>query len=232
MHNFTLITADTDSFTICKKNGELFSKEETDKLTNQLSEIFPKQINWEFEFNYPKMIVLKAKNYIMVDNNGKIKIKGSSLKSATLEPIYKQFLNEMIDLLINDRQDLLIPTYDKYVQMIENITDITPWCKKQTLSKTTYDSTRKNETNVIDAIKGKEYGPGDKIYLITTVKMEPTGELYKRTGLPKMQKVKYLVLKEDFTGDYDKATYYDKLYKCISRFENILPVKEMFKKFS
>ena len=238
MHNFTLVCADTDSFTVCKPDGSPFSKEETDRLTQELSDIFPERINWEFEFNYPKMLVLKAKNYIMLDNKGKKKLKGSALKSATLEPALKQFLNEMIDVLlqvedIEERNHNLLDIYEKYVKMISDIKDITPWAKKQTLSKVTFDGERKNETDVIDAIKGKEYGPGDKIYLISKAKMIPTGEIYKvgkDKGKPKMKKSKILVLLEDFDGEYDRDVYYDKLYKCIKRFETVLPVKEMFKK--
>ena len=235
MHNFKIVGGDTDSIMFCKPDMNPFTKEEQDNLIKEINDLLPKMINFKNDGIFPRVVYLKAKNYVMVDSKGKRKIKGSALKSATLEPIYKQFLNEMVDLLIDDKQDLLIPTYTKYGQMIENITDITPWCKKQTLSKTTYDSPRKNESNVIDAIKGKEYVPGDKIYLITTVKMEPSGEFYKvgpNKGQPKMKKVKTLVLKEDFTGDYDKDTYYDKLYKCVQRFETILPIKEMFKKIS
>lgn len=232
-HDFKVVGADTDSIMFCKKNMEPFSELEQDNLLNELNTLLPSKIRFEHDGIFSRVVYLKAKNYVMVDSKGKRKIKGSALKSATLEPIFKLFLNEMVDLLIDDKQDLLVSVYERYVAMIENITDITPWCKKQTLSKTTYDSPRKNESNVIDAIKGKEYGPGDKIYLITTVKMEPTGELYKvgaNKGQPKMKKVKVLVLKEDFAGEYDKITYYDKLYKCIQRFKTVLPIKEMFKK--
>ena len=238
MYNYNLICADTDSFTICKPDGSIFSKEETDRLTIELNSLYPERINWEFEFNYPKMIVLKSKNYIMIDQKGKRKIKGSALKSATLEPIFKQFLNEMLDIIIEivnieERDKKLVDIYNRYVIMIDDIEDIKPWAKKQTLSKTTFDSERANETKVIDAIKGKEYGVGDKVYLITSVRMIPTGEVYKvgkNKGQPKMKKEPYLTLLEDYKGDYDKSTYYSKLYATAQRFETILDTKIMFPK--
>lgn len=235
MYNFKIINGDTDSIMFCKPDMSEFPVEQQEKLLKEINDLLPKMINFKNDGIFKRVVCLAGKNYAMLDSKEKLKLRGSGLKAATLEPIFKQFLKEMIHLLIDDKQDLLVPTYTKYAEMIENITDITPWCKKQTLSKTTYDSDRKNETNVIDAIKGKEYGPGDRVYLITTCKMIPTEELYKvgpKKGQPKMKKVKTLVLKEDFTGDYDKETYYNKLFAAVKRFESVLPVKEMFKKFS
>jgi hypothetical protein len=230
MYNLSLICADTDAFTVCKPDGNPFTKEETDKLTKELNNIFPENINWEFEFNCPKMIVLKAKNYVYYDGK-KIVKKGSSLKSATLEPMLKKFLNEVIEALVFDKQDEIPLIYKKYVEIIHNIEDMTPWFKKLTISETTLKSSRKNEKDIVDAIKGKEYSVGDRIYVATKMRLEETGEFYKRTGIPKTKKVKYLCLKEDFDGKYDKETYYNKLYQCCNRFKTILPIKEIFKKY-
>ena len=222
MYNFQLISADTDSFTICKPTGEVFTKEETDRLTLELNSLYPDNINWEFEFNYPKMLVLKAKNYIMLDNKGNRKVKGSALKSSTLEPVLKLMLNEMIELLLLDEQHKLKAVYQKYVDMVENIQDIRPWSTKKSLSPTTFNSERKNEKDIIDAIRGKEYVSGDRVYLFIKSKVIETGELYKRTGLPKTKKVTYLCLAEDFNGEYCKEHYYKRLEDAIKRFEPVL----------
>lgn len=208
-YNFELICCDTDAITITKQDQAIFTEKELEQLTKELNAQFPSGINWEFEFNVPKMIVLKAKNYLIYDGK-KLKIKGSSLKSATLEPALKQMLNEFIDALIEDRQQDMVSIYHKYIKMVrDDITDIKPWSKKMQLSPTTFNSTRANETKVIDAIKGTEYKSGDRIYVYTTP--EDT-----------------LRLAEQFDGRYDKPTYYEKLFKTTKRFETILPVKEMF----
>lgn len=214
MYNFKLVCADTDSFTICKPTGEQFSNIEIDLLTNQLNALYPEHIDWEFEFNSPKMIVLKAKNYIIVDSNGKKKIKGSALKSSTLEPKIKQMIQDMLDMLLEDKQKEMVNIYHEHIRTIrDGITDIKPWAKKLTLSPKTFDSERLNETKIVEAIKGTEYKSGDRIYIYTT--SENT-----------------LKLAEKFEGDYDIDTYIQKLFKATMRFETVLPVKELFLNYS
>ena len=198
----------------CKPNGSPFNKEEIDSLIKDLNSNYEGLIEFADDGYYPVFIVLKSKNYIMVDEKGKRKIKGSSLKSATLEPALKQMLNEFIDALIEDRQQDMVSIYHKYIKMVrDDITDIKPWSKKMQLSPTTFNSTRANETKVIDAIKCTEYKSGDRIYVYTT--SEDT-----------------LRLAEQFDGRYDKATYYEKLFKTTKRFETILPVRDMFLNYS
>lgn len=230
MNNFTLCNIDTDAIAFCKEDMSSLTEDQRKELIKSLNSQFDGGIEFSDDGYFPVFIVLKAKNYILYDGK-KIKLKGSALKSATLEPIFKQFLNEMIDALVFDKQDSMPEIYQKYVDMIDNIQDIRPWCKKLTISEKTLAGERKNEKDILDCIQGKEYKPGDKIYVITRSKMVETGEYYKRTGVPKTKKVKYLCLREDFVGDYDKNTYYEKLYKCSQRFSTILPTKELFTKF-
>ena len=230
MNNFTLALIDTDSISITKPDMSSFSDQERKDLIQSLNSQFDGGIEFTDDGYFPVFIALKSKNYIQYDGK-KITKKGSSLKSANLEPMLKNFLNEIIDALVFDKQDQLSNIYEKYVAMIDNIIDITPWCKKLTISETTLTSPRKNEKDIVECIKGKGYKPGDRIYVVTQVKIVPTGEFYKRTGIPKTKRVKYLVLKEDYKGDgYDKQTYYEKLFKCCDRFSTILPTKDLFKK--
>lgn len=234
-YNFKIVGGDTDSILFCKQEMTAYTKEEQNRLIQEINYILPENIKFEHDGIFDRVIYLKAKNYIMYNKEkDKLTIKGSSLKSATLEPIFKEFLNECIRILVFDDHKKLPEVYQKYVDMIDNIVDITPWCKKLTISQKTLAGKRKNETDILDCIKGKEYGSGDKIYVITKSKVVETGELYKvgkTKGQPKTKVVKYLCLKEDYTEGYDKNTYYHKLYKITERFKTILPIKELFKKF-
>lgn len=146
----------------------------------------------------------------MIDENNKRKMKGSSLKSSTLEPALKQMLGQMIDKLLEDKQADMVEIYHHYIKLVrDGITDIKPWAKKLSLSPTTFESKRANETKIIDAIQGSEYKSGDRIYVYS----KPDGTLK---------------LAENFDGDYDKNVYYEKIFKTTKRFETILPIKEMF----
>jgi len=224
-HNFKIIGGDTDSIMFCKPDMTPFSKDEQENLLLEINGLLPGRIRFKNDGTFPKVIYLKAKNYIMVDEKGKRKIKGSSLKSSTLEPILKQMIGEIIELLLSDEHHKIISVYQKYRDMVENITDIVPWCSKKTLSPTTFNSKRKQETDIVDALQGTEYGSGDRVYVFVKSKVIPTGKLYKRTGLPKMKRVSYLTVKEHFDGEYYKEHYLERIDSMMERFEPILGKK-------
>ena len=210
-NNFIISNVDTDAISFCKQDMSFISKEERQQLLENLNSIYDAEIKFTDDGYFPKFIVLKAKNYIMYDGK-KIKLKGSALKSSTLEPKFKALLKEFIDAIvfIDDRDELmhkLLNIYEVYVKEIALIKDITPWAKKMTLSEKTYESERENEQKVIRAISGKEFKEGDKVYVF-------------------FKENKELCLVQDFTGDYDKDVYYEKLYKTAKRFETILDVSQ------
>lgn len=232
-HNFKIVGGDTDSIMFCKQDMSPFSKEEQENLVKEINSLLPGYIKFKNDGSFARVIYLKAKNYLMVNDKGKWKIKGSALKSSTLEPILKQLLQEMLEAIVQDQQHLLVDIYEKYIKLVDIITDITPWCTKKTLSPTTFNSTRKNETDIIDAIQGTEYVSGDKVYLFVCTKEIPTGEIYqvgKKRGQPKMKTVRYYKLAEHFDGEYDKPTYRDKLYKTVNRFSTVLDMVQ-FKEY-
>lgn len=211
--NFTLSNIDTDSISFCRKDQSPFTKVEINSLLDELNSLFDSEIQFADDGYFPRFIVLKAKNYILYDGK-KIKLKGSSLKSSTLEPILKELLNEFISIIVhtideNERTLKLQEIYMKYVRGVHQITDIAPWCTKKTLSATTYKSERKNETDIIDAIQGSEYVEGDKIYLYPTLDEK-------------------WALRERFDGNYSWDTFYEKLFKTAQRFSTIMDTKLLF----
>lgn len=213
-HNFLVTNADTDSITICKPDQSPFSKEEQAALIEEINNLLPEYIKFDNDGIFEKFIVLKAKNYIMYDGK-KIKLKGSSLKSSTIEPVLKSMLNEMIDALVFDKEHTLKDIYHKYVKEACNITDIKKWAKKITISTKTLESERANETKIIDALKRHEipYSEGDRFYVFFL----DTGELE---------------IADKFDGRYDRDQILEKIFKTTKRFETILPVKELFINYS
>lgn len=208
-HDFRIVGGDTDSIMFCKQDMSPFSKQEQKELLDEINSMLPDLIKFENDGVFSKVLYLKAKNYIMVDEKGKRTMKGSSLKSSTLEPALKKMLNEMIDAILFDNIEGLKAIYLKYVMQVrDGITDIKQWASKKSLSPTTFNSERKNETKIVDALVGSEYKSGDRVWLF-----------------PLDDK---LILVENFKGEYDREVYYKKLYRATERFETILPVKEMF----
>ena len=215
LNNYNLVNADTDGIAFCKSDGSFITEEEREFIIQQINTKFPEKITFSDDGYFPSFIVLKAKNYIMKDEKGKVKLKGSSLKSATLEPAIKDFLNEIIDYLLNTEiieNSRLITIYENFIVKACSINDIKPWASKKTLSSTTFSSKRANETKIIQAIQGTDYREGDKVWTF-----------FKEDGS--------LELIERFTGDYDKLVMVEKLYKASSRFWTILD-KSIFLDYS
>jgi len=211
--DFLLVNYDTDSITICNKDLSPFSDLEKDTLIEELNSLFDENIKWEDDGYYETIVVIAAKNYILKEN-GKIKIKGSSLKAPTKSPALKEFIDTVIGIMVNieNKEDMLIElqsNYIKYVKEVSSITDIKRWASRKTLSSTMVASTRLNETKVMDALKGSDYTEGSRFY--TYFKEDDT-----------------LGLVENFNGIYNKTRLYKALHDTISVFDSILDVKKCF----
>lgn len=218
MNNFQVTACDTDSIFFKKSDETFFPKEERLKLLQELNNLMPEKIRWELNDYFTKIITLAAKNYVMVNEATEIKYKGSALKSSKTEPALKEFIHKIIDEMLNETFQYQ-EVYQNYVNEILNVKDIKRWASKKTLTQTTYESERANETKIIDAIKDTEYKEGDKVLLYFT----------------KDDKLK---LVEDYQNDHDPAQLLGRLYSVSKIFtgkdKNTLGIipKETFVNFS
>lgn len=202
MNNFKLVNCDTDSIMICKDNKEHFSKEERINLLSELNKMMPERIKWEDDGYFTKVIVTKAKNYILQTEDGKIKYKGSSIKATTKELALQTFIKDIIDSILNDKRNY-VEIYNSYVKEIMNVKDIKRWCSKKTVTSKVMNNTRTNEVKIREAISGSEYKEGDKIYCF-------------------YNNEENLILAENFNNDYNKEVLLKKLYKTTKTFESII----------
>lgn len=236
-NNFTLVNLDTDSISFTKPDGSAFTDDEQTDLLLELNSNFPEKIKWEHDGIYEKVVVLKAKNYILL-KDGKITKKGSSLKSSKIEPALKQFMGEVIDLLLTDRRDDVLNVYHKYVYEVHNLTDISPWVSKRTVTEAVLNPERSNEQKVLDAVGSTPVSMGDKIYVYYADE-EHTEEVPKyRTD--KNTKEKYIAgyttkvitdhplrLRENWDAadpDHSVSTLLSKLYKTLVIFKNVIDI--------
>lgn len=197
-----IINADTDSITFCNQNGEEMDKEYKQYLLADLNSIFPERIKFEDDGYYPTFIVLAAKNYILYDGK-KIKTKGSSLKDSKKERALKEFMTKIIEAMVYDTNHY-DEIYNAYIKEAMNITDITRWSSKKTISDKVLNNDRANEVNIRNAIAGSEYSEGDKAFMF-----------FKSDGT--------LSLADKFDGDYDKPRILEKIYKAALTFETVIP---------
>jgi DNA polymerase, archaea type len=219
-HDYIIAPSDTDSISFCKRDMSPFSKEEIKTLLAEINEQSPEKVLWEDDGVYKTIIALKAKNYVLYSPEAKkpLKIKGSALKGSTKAAALKEFTRKTIELMAysetkEERELGLKRLYADYVSEIINITEIKRWSARKTLSSTMINSTRTNETKVIEAIKGSNYREGDRFFVF-----------YKEDDS--------LCLAENFDGNYNKSRLLKNLYDTITIFDTVLPVKELFTNYS
>lgn len=168
---FDIVNCDTDAISICRHDKSEISKEERKQIIEEINKNFPELINFEDDGYFKKVIVIKAKNYILVPEEGDIKYKGSSIVDQKKEPALLEFMKGIVDLIIAEKENEINNLYQKYIKEVWNITDIKRWCVKKTVTKSVLESEEKedgraNETKVLSAITGEEgINEGDKIYV-------------------------------------------------------------------
>jgi len=202
-YDFIVVGGDTDGVAFKKRDQKPFTDEERAALIAELNAQMDQMIHWEDDGVMKRQIVVKAKNYVLVDEDGKRKIKGSALKATTKEKALQNFISEVIDLMVKDRMDQIYSLYMKYAREIVDLKDITDWCSKKTVTKAVLTSDRTNETRVLEAIGDTPVQEGDKVYVFFKTPEE-------------------LCLRENFDGTYDRDILLGKLYDSLCVFETVI----------
>lgn len=211
MNNFQISNCDTDSISFCKDDRSFISSEERQRLIKEINDLSPEFMQWADDGYYKKVVILKAKNYVLETEEGKTTFKGSAFKDQKKEPALRQFMKDIISEILNETYNYS-KVYNSYVKEICNLRDISKWCSKKTLTLNVLQGTRTNETKVMDAIEDSEYVEGDKMYVFY---------------LPD----KSLCLLENFKGEYDRAKLLKRLHDTVKIFKNIIDIN-MFSNYS
>lgn len=202
-NGFQLVNADTDSISITK--GVFITEDERKDILKQINSLYPDKIHFEDDGYYKTILVVKTKNYVL-DDGKKIKIKGSALKGSTKEKALKEFMNKVINNLLNSESEKILEDYTSYVKEIYDVKDITRWCVRKTVTSSVLDPKRTNEQKILDAIQGAGYQEGDKIYVYFDIQSN-------------------LKLQDAWIHDHDPIRLCEKLYKTLEIFETVLDTK-------
>jgi DNA polymerase elongation subunit (family B) len=233
VHNFSITNCDTDSISFKKVDGSEFTEQEQKDLVNEINSIMDDMIEFEHDGYFDKFIVIKAKNYVMRENN-KIKYKGSSLLDSKKEPALSEFLKEiLLDMLDYDGINVE-SIYKKYIKEASGIKDIKRWATKKSITKKVLDPSRTNEEKILDALEGKEIREGDKVYLYSAIDGEvqdrAKGELvFLKNDKPKMIPNRVLRLCENWKNDEDKEHYLKRVYMTLCIVENVVDISTFTK---
>jgi len=237
MHNFIIGPTDTDSISFCKPDMAPFTLAEQQRFIQEINDLSPEWMDWDADGYYDACLVLKAKNYILVEN-GKYKYRGSSLKDANREPAVREMLQLMIKDIIENESKELVAIYEKYIKEAANIQDITRWQHKKTITKSVLEPDRMNEQKVLDAINeavkigiSPGYQEGDKVWLYSAIEGEiqakAKGELvFFKDGRPKMIPNRILRDSNLWKGDHDTEHYLDRVYKTVEILANVVDMNK------
>lgn len=184
-HDYILTNIDTDSLSFAKKDNSEWSSEEYEMLAKEINQIM--YSDWEDDGEFERFVVVKAKNYAMLEkNDDKMKIKGSSFLSSTKEPALTEMLQELLQSFI-DNKDNQYEIYMKYVKEACNIQDISRWATKKSITETLMEANDTSKLKVLAALEGKDFSVGDKVFLFNDI----DGEIQDtKKGEPVFSKMK------------------------------------------
>lgn len=206
-HNFKIVNGDTDSISFCNHDGSYITPEQRLAILKEINEISPELIEWEDDDFFPRFIVVGAKNYILLNEEGNLTVKGSGLKATTKEKALRSFINEVIQMLLTDRTDEILELYFAKAREILSLKDMSEWSTKHTITKAVLEGKGTAQVRIREALKGRPVQDGDKLFLFFK---SPTERC----------------LVEDFDGTYDASILLGKLYDTLCMFETVLDIKQ------
>ena len=208
-YDFTLTTVDTDALAIAKKDMSPFSEEENIKLLKELNSLFPELIVWEDDGYYESVLIVRAKNYALIEHGSdKVIIKGSGLKATTKEPALREMVKLMIESFLGISEDKIEDIYVRYVKEAYRIKDIQRWGAKKSVTEKMMKGDDLGARKKRAAIAGKGLDIGDKFFVYFTPDES-------------------LKMIEDFDGEYHVNKMLEKVYKTGFMFSTVLDMKEL-----
>ncbi len=152
----------------------------TEDLEKEVQKVLPEGIEVELDATYKEMFCYKSKNYALLTENGELSITGAALKSRGVEPFIRDYIKELLSLLLKNGGDELYELTEKYKRGIEERTiPLSKLAKTETLndSPDTYKSkiikgtTRRSAVYELALAPGKTYRQGDQLsYYVTGTK--------------------------------------------------------------
>lgn len=236
-YNFIIGPSDTDSISFCKVDMSPFTDEEQKFLLDEINELSPEFMEWEGDGYYKSCIALRAKNYVLYDGQKKL-TKGSAFKTSTKEIALKEFMQELVDEMLNDNEmSTLINIYHKYIKEALNVKDIHRWASKKTITEAILEcdnpkeDTRKNEMDIWNAIKQEsDIQEGTKFYIYPVIVSYnvQTGRIGKN-GKPLKDKVTEITgykLDKHWNNDHNVDKLVERVYSTLEIFKLVLDLTQ------
>ena len=148
-----------------------------EQLNEGMAKVLPQGIDVEFGRKYQAMFSYKAKNYALLEEDGRVVIKGAALKSRGMEPFLRDYLRTMLRELLEGRPEGAASLEEQFRRRLEaRKIPISQLARTETLQdspaaylKKISTSSRNRSAAFEIAIKStRNYSAGDQIrYYIT-----------------------------------------------------------------
>lgn len=115
----TPVEVDTDG--IYFRPPEVCATEEDERgMVGRVSRKLPEGIEVEFDGRYRSMFAYKAKNYALQGYDGRIIIKGSGLRSRGVEPYLREYMRDVIELLLAGKAGMVERLFERYAERLRS----------------------------------------------------------------------------------------------------------------
>ncbi len=199
----------------------------TPELLDQgMAKVLPEGIDVEFGRKFQAMFSYKAKNYALLEEDGRLVIKGAALKSRGMEPFLRDYLREMLRALLEGRPDGAAALEETFRKRLESRQiPISQLARTETLQdspaaylkKISASSRNRSAAFEIALKSGRDYSAGDQIrYYIT-------GDRKKVTAY---EAAKPLHEHDPSQPDENLAYYSAKLAELAAKFAAFFPNKD------
>lgn len=151
--------------------------EDTADFQHAIQNVLPEGIEVELDATYPAMFGYKSKNYALLTHRGEVTLVGAALKSRGLEPFQRDFIHELVSLLLHGRGSLAGELVERYRKAIENREwPLEKFAKSEILGdsldvykrKLSSGSGRRSAAYELAIASGRDYQAGDQVSFYIT----------------------------------------------------------------
>jgi len=218
----TPVEVDTDG--IYFRPPPACESEEAEKaLVQRISQKLPEGIEVELDGRYRSMFAYKTKNYALQGYDGRIIVKGSALRSRGMEPYLREFLREIIELLLAGKAAMVDPLFDNYAARLRSRQLDVAWvARSETLNESPdryCEKLRDGKRNHSAAFEialasGRSYRAGDHVsYYVSGSARDATA----------YEQCRPVAAFDPAHPDINSLYYIEKLRHVKNRFEPFLP---------
>ena len=202
---------------------DVISAEQEEELVQELSRTLPSGIDVELDGRYRAIFSYKMKNYALLGYDGRVNVKGSGLKSRGIEKYLREFMREMIRLLLQGEGEMVERLYLTYLDKLKTHQLPINWlAKTETLSESLAGyqmKVRLGKRNPAAAFEialksGHGYRAGDQIsYYVAG----------RGKGVTAYENCRPVAEYDTLSPDENTAYYIDKLSQLRKKFAQFLP---------